>query len=1101
MVSTLQIEHGTPLVMVSPTKQCRPLNRTIGTTRPGSRAPFNRLTASRGSLLGHRLIFKWIVIMLHIYFTNGLSELRHQLTDTISEANSTTRLNSYEWSEFGDWSVCSRTCGFGVQSRERMCTNQRNEIADEKLCQGSTRQYKVCKTDVHQCPKEQCSSYNESGLHWTTSVLPVGTCQVVCTTLNNSRRVYRQLRQWMPDGTLCTNYRGCGQQNGADTLSVCLQGHCLGVGCDGVVNSAKAFDACGVCGGDGSTCRVIYATFNGVLHQDYNDVVKIPIGAFNIRVYELQRSGNFLGISDDNGQPLLNSIYSISRPGLYELAGTTVSYKRCGTNADGDYEEIIIKQSLTSNIIILVLNARKQLKAHIAYQYSLPPLERPQTTAASITTSSRQSQTTESKTPSKESAEQDVQNFISTKTLPVEKDNHVDALKQGTSEQQPSLIPGGVALDSFQNVTMETQELETAEPKVQPTRETTSEISKPIRVETTEIVLNETTESPDGASGKLLPASQNSSYHSTVGRVAPHPVDIPPEGYYDDVQHPSNSMLNKEDAETSPNKETETSGFSDDDNLELTTQQNIEFSQNKLLVPENNQSIPEPTAVANNSVRHSPSTVPTYYLENDVFESVYSSYEDYELVTEPTPPTKSFLTASPQPPVTEETIQEAQDIPVDFDLLQDLFGDVPEILALVNSAMESQPSSAFPSAAATSVLISRGDIPRNEDRKPQYRWERTGIAPCSATCSRGMSRSYAYCTLKGQQVADNLCDPGSKPDVVERECEGKPCGQRWAVGSWSHCTVSCGTGVVYRTVHCWLMLAPGLDTSVSNAECDQNNLPESIRPCTLKPCGPQWQTSDWSECSVECGEGLQSREVRCSSGQEQCDPNNVPAQRRRCMIQRCPNKWRATQWNSCPGVCRVRYRRVDCVNAAGIIISQKNCPRDEKLISAQLCGEACPAQWVPQSWSDCQGECGTTTRDRQVVCARTSAVGGHMQVLLESVCASQQKPLLESSCSLVSCQRQRRRVAQWFTTPWSQCSVSCGSGQKSRTVHCQSKRNPNHCNPNKKPVATESCSMRECPATIPACSDSPTADCNLIRRANLCRYASYKRSCCLSCSP
>ena len=43
-----------------------------------------------------------------------------------------------------------------------------------------------------------------------------------------------------------------------------------------------------------------------------------------------------------------------------------------------------------------------------------------------------------------------------------------------------------------------------------------------------------------------------------------------------------------------------------------------------------------------------------------------------------------------------------------------------------------------------------------------------------------------------------------------------------------------------------------------------------------------------------------------------------------------------------------------------------------------------------------------------------------MQVLLESVCASQQKPLLESSCSLVSCQRQRRRVAQWFTTPWSQ---------------------------------------------------------------------------------
>ena len=33
---------------------------------------------------------------------------------------------------------------------------------------------------------------------------------------------------------------------------------------------------------------------------DYNDVVKIPIGAFNIRVYELQRSGNFLGKCSSN---------------------------------------------------------------------------------------------------------------------------------------------------------------------------------------------------------------------------------------------------------------------------------------------------------------------------------------------------------------------------------------------------------------------------------------------------------------------------------------------------------------------------------------------------------------------------------------------------------------------------------------------------------------------------------------------------------------------------------------------------------------------------------------------------------------------------------
>ena len=34
------------------------------------------------------------------------------------------------------------------------------------------------------------------------------------------------------------------------------------MGCDGVMDSNKFEDRCGVCGGDGTSCKDIYGTFN-----------------------------------------------------------------------------------------------------------------------------------------------------------------------------------------------------------------------------------------------------------------------------------------------------------------------------------------------------------------------------------------------------------------------------------------------------------------------------------------------------------------------------------------------------------------------------------------------------------------------------------------------------------------------------------------------------------------------------------------------------------------------------------------------------------------------------------------------------------------------
>lgn len=49
------------------------------------------------------------------------------------------------------------------------------------------------------------------------------------------------------DGTPCS----------PDSTSVCVQGQCVKAGCDHIIDSKKKFDKCGICGGNGSTCKKI----------------------------------------------------------------------------------------------------------------------------------------------------------------------------------------------------------------------------------------------------------------------------------------------------------------------------------------------------------------------------------------------------------------------------------------------------------------------------------------------------------------------------------------------------------------------------------------------------------------------------------------------------------------------------------------------------------------------------------------------------------------------------------------------------------------------------------------------------------------------------
>uniref|UniRef100_A0A673ZKF4 ADAM metallopeptidase with thrombospondin type 1 motif 7 n=1 Tax=Salmo trutta TaxID=8032 RepID=A0A673ZKF4_SALTR len=174
--------------------------------------------------------------------------------------------------------------------------------------------------------------------------------------------------------------------------------------------------------------------------------------------------------------------------------------------------------------------------------------------------------------------------------------------------------------------------------------------------------------------------------------------------------------------------------------------------------------------------------------------------------------------------------------------------------------------------------------------------------------------------------------------------------------------------------------------------------------------------------------------------------------------------WKYGSWTECSATCGTGVQRqiVHCVERTSGIVEEGYCdpstrPDDKR---ASCNEELCPAIWWVGEWQKCSATCGEKgLAKRTVLCIQ--AVGlEENRALQPSECHHMPRPESAAPCNAhVPC------PADWSTGNWSECSLTCGGGVRSRKVVC-SRNTGVDCDPRKNPSSLTPCYLQDCPQII-----------------------------------
>lgn len=281
---------------------------------------------------------------------------------------------------------------------------------------------------------------------------------------------------------------------------------------------------------------------------------------------------------------------------------------------------------------------------------------------------------------------------------------------------------------------------------------------------------------------------------------------------------------------------------------------------------------------------------------------------------------------------------------------------------------------------------------------------------CSTTCDVGQQTRTRFCNGSNCKSTGNErvnhSDITNKTD--KRVCYRGPCPERglrneWT--PWSQCSSPCGFGKQHRLRNC----------SVVEGDSCAGSLMQ-VKVCYRKDCKVNggWSSwSNWTECSLTCGIGVEAKFRFCTNpkpqgGGDLCHGKDVMV--RRCIVTKCSYQSHASDsfWSS----------------------------------------------WA--SWSQCSANCSRGYRTRTRYCRR------RLNPFLLGNCSRDKGPVQVQSgvCEMQSC----ASWSSWYS--WGVCSKSCGSGLRKRVRTCISNTNEKNCQGDY--LQAEKCNKNSChPSNTP----------------------------------
>uniref|UniRef100_A0A3Q2WFH6 ADAM metallopeptidase with thrombospondin type 1 motif, 16 n=1 Tax=Haplochromis burtoni TaxID=8153 RepID=A0A3Q2WFH6_HAPBU len=334
---------------------------------------------------------------------------------------------------------------------------------------------------------------------------------------------------------------------------------------------------------------------------------------------------------------------------------------------------------------------------------------------------------------------------------------------------------------------------------------------------------------------------------------------------------------------------------------------------------------------------------------------------------------------------------------------------------------------------------------------------------CSATCAGGQmnTKSACYKDLK-VQVNVSYCNPRSRPATGLMPCNTQPCPPSWSVGEWGVCSRSCGGGEQTRQVQCVQRTSQTDVDTLADSRCAQPS-PVRKQTCNTHSCPPVWTTGSWSQCSRKCGNGLKKRTVLCVSSNPGAQAHTLPN-------------------SKCAGLPK---------------------PAGQDSCFIRRCQKQRKVQWFVSTWQECSVTCGRGYQARFIKCAEKDTAGKYRE-LAPKKCHHVPKPIVElqKPCILAECPVPHPPPRpEWRSSPWSQCTVTCGGGVQARAVQCLAEEKPSTgCAVHLKPAVSQACNTNFCPQPEKKGTSDYFSWCYLVPQHGVCNHKFYGKQCCQSCS-